>query len=74
MVDSAAGAVRWPWIVDAGRRGPKVDSGNATAAFGTWRSCAARHGQLAVVVVESTIYKAGVAATASATTRAPLVS
>ncbi len=55
MVDSAARAAIWPRIADAGRRGPKVDSGNATDAFGAWRSCAARRRQMVVGVVESAI-------------------
>ncbi|MEA2217895.1 MAG: hypothetical protein QOJ35_521, partial [Solirubrobacteraceae bacterium] len=56
MVGSAATAVRCPCIVDAERRGTKVDSASGTDAFGPWRSCAARRGQVAVVVVESAIY------------------
>src|ERR1700709_2463835 len=55
MVDSAARAARWPWIVDAGRRGAKVDSASGTDSFGPWRSCAARRVQLAVWVVGAAI-------------------
>ena len=56
MVDSAAGAVRCARIADAGRRGPKEDSASGTDSFGLWRSCAARRVQMAVPVVESTIW------------------
>src|SRR3954451_8416959 len=55
MVDFAAGGVRCTWIADADRGGPKVDSASGTAAFGAWRSCAARRVQLTVPATESTI-------------------
>jgi hypothetical protein len=55
MVDCAAGVVRCAWIADAGRRGPKVDSAGGTAAFGAWRSCAARRGQMTMPVAQSPI-------------------
>jgi hypothetical protein len=58
MVDSAAGAVRCACIADAERRGQKVHSASGTGAFGPWRSCAARRVQMAVPVVQSTIYGA----------------
>jgi hypothetical protein len=61
-VDPAARAVGWLCIADAGRRAPKVDSGEATAAFGAWRSCAARRGQMAVWVAGSTDYDSWMAA------------
>jgi hypothetical protein len=54
MVDSAARAARCARIADAERREPKVDSASRTAAFGAWRSCAARCVQMVVLVVEST--------------------
>ena len=56
MVSFVARVPVWPCIVDAGRRGAKVDSGSATDAFGPWRSCAARHGQTGAGVAEEAIY------------------
>jgi hypothetical protein len=55
MVDSMARAAGWAWLADAGRHGPKGDSGSATDPFGTWRSGAARRVQTVVGVVESAI-------------------
>ena len=67
MVDFVARAAAWSWIVVAGRRGPKGDSGRATDPFGPWRSSAARRGQAAVGVAESAI----LATTLEAMRRAP---
>jgi hypothetical protein len=55
MIGSVARAARCPCTVDAGRRGPKGDSGGATDPFGPWRSGAAGRGQMAVGVAESVI-------------------
>jgi len=55
MAGSAARAVAWPWIVDAGRRTAKGNSGRATGPFAGWRSGAARHAQAAVGVADPTI-------------------
>jgi hypothetical protein len=56
MVGSAVPAAAWSWIVDAGRCAAKRHSGRATGRFGACRSCAARHAQAVVGVVESAIY------------------
>ncbi len=56
MVDPAARAAAWPWIVDAGRRTTKGNSGGATGRFVGCRSGAARHVQAVVGVVGSAIY------------------
>jgi len=55
MIDSVAGATGCVSIADAGRRGPKGDSGTATDPFGPWPTGAARHPQTVVGVVESII-------------------
>jgi hypothetical protein len=55
MVDSMARAAACAWLADAGRRGPKGDSGKATDPFGPWRTGAAKRVQADVGVVESTI-------------------
>ena len=55
MAESMARAAGCPCTVDAGRRGPKGDSGGATNRFGPWRSGAAGRGQMVVGVVDSAI-------------------
>jgi hypothetical protein len=55
MIESTARAARCPCTVDAGRRGPKGDSGEAMDPFGPWRSGAAGRGQMVVGVVDSVI-------------------
>src|SRR5215218_8261873 len=55
MIGSAAGAAPRPWIVDAGRRTSKGNSGSATGRFDGCRAGAARQCRGAVAVVESVI-------------------
>jgi hypothetical protein len=58
MVDSAAGAAGWSWIVDVRRREAKGHSGDSHGPLRIVASGAARRGQAAVAVVESAIYPA----------------
>jgi pimeloyl-ACP methyl ester carboxylesterase len=55
MIGRAAGAAPRSWIVDAGRRRPKRDSGSATARFGRCRSGAARQFRGVAAVVRPVI-------------------
>ena len=56
MVDPAARAAAWSWIVDAGRCTTKGNSGRATGPFVGCRSGAARHAHAVVGVAGSAIY------------------